>query len=268
MDADEHPITDGIRRAIRDDGRTTFEISKLAGVSPQRIYRFLNGTRGLSLEVLDKLALLVGVEVRKVGQEAPPVESPLVDETVVPAPASLTRPGLRLRESSNPTAGTMRIPPPGRRGMFGLLGLPGTPVRRHPDGTPFTLDDHQKASADDYARRVNTGLARRAGQERRKTIQGLGHGVLDFDKGLRRLERTHFYDILDALLGVGREPSLETSRQRIAMRLLLKEKPQILDWIWGYPEKRRVVLARSLNQEDNPPEDEVAFREWAGWLGS
>src|SRR3954463_13783078 len=96
MDANEHPITDGIRRAIRDDGRTTFEISKLAGVSPQRLYRFLNGTRGLSLEVLDKLALLVGVEVRKVGEvvrvsspTTAPVEAPV---STIPNPGGLLRP--------------------------------------------------------------------------------------------------------------------------------------------------------------------------------
>ena len=212
MDAEEHPITEGLRRAIRADGRTPFELAKLANISPQQLYRFMNGTRGLSPAILDKLALLVGVEVRKVGEVSPlnvrqddmkPRREGEVGPPGGPRPHPL-RPMLVLRPRPS------KVEPPGSpvvrpsRKPGRMIGAPGTPARRHPDGTLWSLQDYSDASDREYARRVEAGLARREGHERRKRVQKLGEGVLAFYKGLARKDRPQFFRVLDALLGADR----------------------------------------------------------------
>ena len=171
-DRHEHPITDGIRRAIRDDGRTPFELAKLVGIVPQQLYRFLNGKRGLSLEILDKLALLVGVEISKIGETVQPIEFPVSIEACCTATAmtpSIT--GLRPGSSPDARPGEVRPRPPGMRGA---IDGPMIPVLRHPDGRPYTPDDYSRASDEDYRRRMEAGAARREGHERRKKVKKLG----------------------------------------------------------------------------------------------
>lgn len=275
MDADERPITDGLRRAIREDGRTPFEIATRAGISPQRLYRFLNGTRGLSLEVLDKLAVVVCVRVGMPPEPAPADASPSNGELATPDPLAQIEPTVTAgpaspqfrpppRMTPPETTEPRTIPPPRRRGMY---GVPGMPARRHPDGTLWSLEDYSKASDREYSRRLEAGQARRAGHERRKQVKKLGPDVMAFYQGLARKERPLFFKVLSGLLGDGRPASFQTSKAKMAMRILLKERPEILGWIWAYPESDRPLLAACFNGEETPPEGEAGFREWAASFG-
>jgi transcriptional regulator with XRE-family HTH domain len=62
---DPSPVSDGVRSFIRDSGLTPYEIARRAGCSPQQLYRFLSGERGLSLEVLDRVCLALDLEIRR-----------------------------------------------------------------------------------------------------------------------------------------------------------------------------------------------------------
>lgn len=62
---DTAPISDGIRAAIRDCGLAPHAVAVAAGVSPQQLYRFLSGQRGLSLESLDKIATFLKLRITR-----------------------------------------------------------------------------------------------------------------------------------------------------------------------------------------------------------
>jgi transcriptional regulator with XRE-family HTH domain len=59
------PLSYGVRQAIKESPRTTYEIAKLSGVSAQNLYRFLDEVhpRTLSQKSLDKLGLTLKLSV-------------------------------------------------------------------------------------------------------------------------------------------------------------------------------------------------------------
>jgi hypothetical protein len=71
MNFDDKPFSYGIRQAIRDSTKTTYEIGKLSGVSAQNLYRFLNegGTRGLSQKSLESLGFHLKLTLVNLGQK-------------------------------------------------------------------------------------------------------------------------------------------------------------------------------------------------------
>ena len=54
------PVTDQLRRLIREGGVTCYRIAKDTGVSNAALSRFLSGERGLSCEALDALGAYFG----------------------------------------------------------------------------------------------------------------------------------------------------------------------------------------------------------------
>ncbi len=52
-----------IRRAIRSSGITRYAIAKATGIGQSTLSRFVRGQGGLSLDTLDKLADLLGLEI-------------------------------------------------------------------------------------------------------------------------------------------------------------------------------------------------------------
>ena len=63
-------LSDRLRQAIRDCGTTRYALSKQLGVAESTLSRFLSGERGLTLEVLDKLADVLGLQVVVTVQKA------------------------------------------------------------------------------------------------------------------------------------------------------------------------------------------------------
>ncbi len=65
MDATKTPLSYGVRQAIRDSPKTTYEIGKLTGVSPQNLYRFLDEShpRALSQKSLDSLCVYLKLKL-------------------------------------------------------------------------------------------------------------------------------------------------------------------------------------------------------------
>ncbi len=50
------PISQALRKTIRERDVTAYAVSKRAGVSVDAVQRFMNAERGLSLATVDKLA--------------------------------------------------------------------------------------------------------------------------------------------------------------------------------------------------------------------
>jgi transcriptional regulator with XRE-family HTH domain len=57
------PISEQVRQAVRDCGLTRYEIAKRTGISNATLSRFIHGERGLSMEYLDTLGELLGLEI-------------------------------------------------------------------------------------------------------------------------------------------------------------------------------------------------------------
>ncbi|WP_435018544.1 helix-turn-helix domain-containing protein [Tundrisphaera sp. TA3] len=248
-DRHDHPITDGIRRAIRDDGRTPFELAKLANIGPQQLYRFLNGKRGLSLEVLDKLAVVVGAEVRKVGE-------------VVQVSSTITVP-VEAPVSTVPNPGGLLLRSPGLSPF--VRGKPGV-IRASaaaPGTRPITATMREEAMSGG-SRRPDHGQARRAGQRRRMQIEGLGPGVLEFYLKLDRKDRPPYYKLLDAMFGydLPGPHSRGWYRRADGIQEIVLKRPEVISWLWDLPPERRVTASRALDPEA-VPEDEASFRRWA-----
>ena len=60
------PISEQLRGAIAESGRSAHDIAVKAGISPPQLYRFLSGERGLSLESLDKISQVLNFEIKLV----------------------------------------------------------------------------------------------------------------------------------------------------------------------------------------------------------
>jgi transcriptional regulator with XRE-family HTH domain len=57
------PLSDQLRAAIELSGLSRYRISKEIGLDQSAMSRFMNGERGLSMEVLDRLGLLLELRV-------------------------------------------------------------------------------------------------------------------------------------------------------------------------------------------------------------
>ena len=57
------PFSEEIRRAVRDCGLTRYRICKEIGITQPTMTRFMQGTGGLSITTLDKLAALLDLHV-------------------------------------------------------------------------------------------------------------------------------------------------------------------------------------------------------------
>ncbi len=57
------PLTEQLRQAIRDCGQTRYAIFKATGIGQEVLSRFVHGERGLSMEVMDKLGLYLGLRI-------------------------------------------------------------------------------------------------------------------------------------------------------------------------------------------------------------
>jgi len=63
MTAKQMKLGDQIRRAVRASGLGNNELSRAVGIDKGAMSRFMAGKRGLSLEVLDRLAEVVKMDV-------------------------------------------------------------------------------------------------------------------------------------------------------------------------------------------------------------
>lgn len=58
-------VSAALKKAISMSGLTPYEIARRAGTSPQTVTRFLRNERGLSLIVIDRICLALGLELRE-----------------------------------------------------------------------------------------------------------------------------------------------------------------------------------------------------------
>jgi hypothetical protein len=56
------PLSSGLREAIRDSGKSVYQIAKAASVSQIVISRFLSGERDIRMETADRLAEVLGLK--------------------------------------------------------------------------------------------------------------------------------------------------------------------------------------------------------------
>ena len=64
------PLTDQLRRAIKTCGKTRYAISMETGIGQDTLSLFVNGKRGVSMDVLDRLGEYLGLELRPIGKPA------------------------------------------------------------------------------------------------------------------------------------------------------------------------------------------------------
>ena len=57
-------FTEQLRRAIRDCGETRYSLAQRPGTAQSTLTRFMNGTRGLSMEAIDRLFDALDLEVK------------------------------------------------------------------------------------------------------------------------------------------------------------------------------------------------------------
>lgn len=57
-------IVSELRKAIEQDGRTMYALSRDAGLSPIQLSRFIRGERGLTTPAVDALCEALGLELR------------------------------------------------------------------------------------------------------------------------------------------------------------------------------------------------------------
>lgn len=58
-------ISEALKRAIRDSGKSVYQLAKESGVSHPVLFRFLSGERDIRLATADKLAAALEIEVRR-----------------------------------------------------------------------------------------------------------------------------------------------------------------------------------------------------------
>lgn len=61
----EKPITNALRKAIEASGLSRYAISKRSGVDQAALSRFMAGKMALTTDTLDRLAGVLGVELRR-----------------------------------------------------------------------------------------------------------------------------------------------------------------------------------------------------------
>lgn len=57
------PLSDQVRKAVNDSELTRYRICKDLGIAESTMSRFMAGKGGLSMDVLDRLAALLGLRV-------------------------------------------------------------------------------------------------------------------------------------------------------------------------------------------------------------
>ena len=57
------PILDDIRKAIKASGKSRYRIWKDTGISEGQLSELMAGTKGLSIEALERLAEYLGLEI-------------------------------------------------------------------------------------------------------------------------------------------------------------------------------------------------------------
>lgn len=57
-------ISDQLRKAITASGKTRYRLAVEAGIRPHQLDYFIRGERGLRSDTIDKLALVLGLELR------------------------------------------------------------------------------------------------------------------------------------------------------------------------------------------------------------
>ncbi len=65
------PVSQGLAQAIKESGLSPYKIAMQAGINPSIITRFLNGERGISLATADRIAAVLGLELRRIPQDPP-----------------------------------------------------------------------------------------------------------------------------------------------------------------------------------------------------
>ena len=60
---------DRLRKAIEDSGMSRYAVARDAGLSYSIVHGFVNGTRGLTLDNAERIARVVGLELRPVRQK-------------------------------------------------------------------------------------------------------------------------------------------------------------------------------------------------------
>lgn len=61
--AERRRLAEQLRQMIRDSGLSQAEICRRAEVDAAAVSRFMNGERGLSLETLERLAMVLGFDL-------------------------------------------------------------------------------------------------------------------------------------------------------------------------------------------------------------
>jgi transcriptional regulator with XRE-family HTH domain len=57
------PFSEEIRDAVRQSGRTNYDIAKAMNIAPSTLWRFVHGQCGMSIEKLDRLAEALDLHV-------------------------------------------------------------------------------------------------------------------------------------------------------------------------------------------------------------
>jgi transcriptional regulator with XRE-family HTH domain len=57
------PLTEQVRQAIENSGKTRYRIAKETGISEVTLCRFASGERGLSMKALDKIGEYLGLRI-------------------------------------------------------------------------------------------------------------------------------------------------------------------------------------------------------------
>jgi plasmid maintenance system antidote protein VapI len=63
-------FSDQLRNAVRDCGTTRYALAKQLGISESTLSRFLSGERGLTLDLVDRLADVLGLQIHVTVQRA------------------------------------------------------------------------------------------------------------------------------------------------------------------------------------------------------
>jgi len=56
-------LTDQLRQAIQTSGKSRYQIGQETGIDPATLWRFMHGSRGLSMEGLDRIGDCLGLEI-------------------------------------------------------------------------------------------------------------------------------------------------------------------------------------------------------------
>ena len=65
-EAMRHSLTDQLRRALNECGRSRYELSKITGIPQSTLSRLANGLVIPNMATADRLAKVLGLELRKV----------------------------------------------------------------------------------------------------------------------------------------------------------------------------------------------------------